>query len=105
MPDGNTAALLAHEREQARREAFVDEAEAERPKLVQEYISDDSGKNELDLLDYLGDLVFGDPEFLHAFQRCDMERMRQLFRDKIDHAMGDELVQTYAEQLETGGRK
>jgi len=103
MQDGNTAALLVYEREQARRESFMEEAEKERSQLVEGYMADDGGKHERDLQEYLADLIGQDSEFLHAFQRCDLQRMRQLFRHKIDFVMGDELVQKEADRLDAGG--
>lgn len=117
MADGNTAALRQHEAEQDRRQGFQDQADAERKQLVADYIADDEGKNELDLLDSLGDLAGGGSDILHQIQRIKRAeglrdqidrdaiieaalRIAKLFTDTIDHAVGDELVDQRAEQIE-----
>jgi len=90
--------LRRYDREQAEGEELMDMAEAKRSELVREYMADDAKKNERSLLDILGDTSC-DAEFLHALQRGDVGRMQKLFRDQIDHCMGDELVQLEAQRL------
>lgn len=119
MPDGNTAALNAHEREQARGAELMDQADDERAELVADYINDESSANEKVLLDYLGDLAGGSPDILRQIQRIKRAeqsvtkdgigrdtvieaamRIAKVFTDCIDSAVGDELVEKRAQEIE-----
>jgi len=98
MPDGNSAALARYERDQARGERAMDEAQAERAELVKDFIY--STKHESDVLSTLADLAGGDAEFLHALQRGDAVRMMKLLRDAVDKYHGDDLVDERAHEIQ-----
>ncbi len=98
MADGATAALRIKMRDDDRAEEFMVMAQADRKRLVSEYINDQ--KNDSRLRDYLADLAAEDGEFLHALQRGDSARMQKLFSDAIDFRVGDELVDAEAHRLE-----
>lgn len=107
MADGNSAALKLHEASEARRESFLDRAEAKRAELVESLFLDESGKNDAKLRDVLADLAGGDPEFLHSIQRggmVGMARLQKLFLDALDFTYGDDLVDAEAEQIEQAKR-
>ena len=118
MPDENSAALRIYEAEQVKGELAMEQAERERPELIAEFIDDERGKNERDLLDYLGDLAGGSTGILRQIQRIkraeksvmkdDIGRdtviqaalqIAKLFTDCIDSAMGNKLVDKRAGEL------
>lgn len=86
-----------YEREQAEGEKLMDEAQAERPQLITDFLDD--RKNEREVMDSLADVAGGDPEFLHALQRGDVERMKKLLRDNVEFVYGDDLVTKRAGEL------
>lgn len=99
MPDGNTAALRAHEARMDADDRLMEIAEAKRWELVRARLRDESNAHQSELMDYLADLAGSDPEFLHALQRGDATRMTQLYEDAINTRCGDELVRAEADLL------
>lgn len=100
MPDSNSAALYRKMREEDQYDYYLTIAEADRKRLVSEFVADSSGKHDAELRDYLADLAAEDGEFLHALQRGDINRMQTLFRDAIDFRCGEDLVNEEAERLQ-----
>lgn len=79
MPCSNTAALSRKMASDDRDDELMVMAEADRKRLVGEYIEDEQSKNERALCELLGDCA-SDPEFLH-----DMQKLCRYVQPKIKH--------------------
>lgn len=119
MRDGNTAALNRKMADDDRDDDLMRMAEADRKRLVQEYIADYQSTNERALCDLLSEAA-GEPEFLHDMQRLcrfveprirpnDLQdiaitamRLAVRFSHFVDTREGDELVQDAANRLARG---
>lgn len=117
MPDGNTAALAVKMAADDRDDALMRMAEADRKRLVGEYVADPECMNEASLIDMLADLADDDPAILHGFQRIHViaakpltpessERIAAIavtmirrFVDYVDKIEGDDLVNDEANRL------
>lgn len=118
MPDGNTAALRAHEAEQDRRAKSRDAAGSDFRRLLADYIADCDQKHEERLQELLTEAVGDNKAFLHCLQRIlviaqrpitpeSQERittaalrMLKLFVDQVDTHEGDDILNREADALD-----
>lgn len=116
MPDGNAVALRLKMAKDDHDDELMRMAEADRKRLVEEYIEDEKGKNERALCEWLADCA-SDPEFLHDMQKLcryvvpkikhdDLHilataaiRLAVRFYEHIDVHEGDDLVNAEANRL------
>ena len=117
MADGNTAALNRKMAADDRNDELMAMAQADRKRLVGEYVADGECKNEAHLTDMLADLAVTDASLLHGLQRIHViaakpltakscERIAAIavvltrrFVDYVDNIEGDDLVNDEANRL------
>lgn len=117
ISDSNTAAELHRDRTEAKREQFMDEAEAKRPALIETWIQESPL-----LYEVIGDELLHDVEFINAIRViCNAYATRgtvlnwqrdagsrtiaRLVRQQVDRTRGDDLVSEMADRLDEAGEK